>query len=348
MLAGGTVTYVPDPNFNGAASFLYTVCDDGSTVGASDPQCATASVLVTVNPVNDPPVLMNVPASVTTPERTEYSFVALATDAENQALVFSLVGAPAGATIDPITGRFSWTPTEAQGGLGAPYPFKVRVSDGQAIAEANIAIEVSEVNAAPALAPIGSKPVELGGVLTFTAAGSDADIPVQALHYSLAGAFPAGATIDANTGAFRWTPAAGQVGPTFAFQVVVTDGIASASSSVTARAVDTTAPRITSVSATPDVLFPPIHLPFPVHVTVAATDLAGTPSCRITNVTNDETGTRDAFVIAPLWVLLIAERNGRGDGRVYTIEVTCTDPSGNAAKGTTTVSVPHDRGHGGH
>jgi hypothetical protein len=226
--------------------------------------------------------------------------------------------------------------------------FKVRVADGLAIAEAGIAIEVSEVNTAPTLAPIGSKTVELGGTLTFTAAGSDADIPVQSLHYSLAGAFPAGATIDADTGAFRWTPAAGQVAVTFAFQVVVTDGVASASSSVTARAVDTTAPRITSVSATPDVLFPPSHLPFPVHVTVAATDLAGTPSCRITNVTNDETGTRDAFVIAPLWVLLVAERNGRGDGRIYIIEVTCTDASGNAAKSTTTVSVPHDRGHGGH
>ena len=348
MLDGGTVTYVPDPNFNGVARFLYTACDDGFTAGAADPLCATATVTVMVNPTNDPPVLVKVPPSVTTPEQTEYSFVAQATDADNQALVFSLVGAPAGATIDPITGRFSWTPTEAQGGLGAPYPFKVRVSDGEAIAEADIAIEVGEVNAAPTLAPIGSKTVELGGTLAFTAAGSDADIPVQALHYSLAGAFPAGATIDANTGEFRWTPVAGQVAMTFAFQVVVTDGAASASSSVTARAVDTTAPWITSVSATPDVLFPPIHLPFPVGVTVAATDLAGTPSCRITNVTNDETGTRDAFVIAPLGVLLVAERNGRGDGRIYTIEVTCTDASGNAAKGTTTVSVPHDRGHDGH
>jgi hypothetical protein len=156
------------------------------------------------------------------------------------------------------------------------------------------------------------------------------------------------ATIDANTGAFQWTPVASQVAVIFAFQVVVTDGAASTSSSVTVRAVDTTAPLITSVTATPDVLFPPNHVPFPVRVTVAATDLAGAPSCRITNVTNDETGTRDAFVIAPLWVLVVAERNGRGDGRRYTIEVTCTDASGNAAKGTTAVDVPHDRGHGGH
>jgi endonuclease G len=253
-LAGGAVTYVPDPNFNGAASFLYTACDDGLSAGLSDPRCATATVAVVVRPANDPPVL----------------------------------------------------------------------------------------------APIGARTVELGATLAFTAAGSDADVPAQALRYSVAGAFPVGATINPTTGAFTWTPTAAQVGPTFTFDVVVTDGIASASTSVIARAVDTTRPVISSITASPDVLWPPIHLPIPVRITVRATDLAGTPSCRITSVTNDETGTGDSFVIAPLWAFLIAERNAKGDGRVYTIGVTCTDASGNEARAATTVLVPHDRGHGGH
>ncbi|MCC7018063.1 MAG: putative Ig domain-containing protein, partial [Rhodospirillales bacterium] len=30
-------------------------------------------------------------------------------------LTFSLIGAPLGASIDPDTGVFTWTPTEAQG-----------------------------------------------------------------------------------------------------------------------------------------------------------------------------------------------------------------------------------------
>jgi hypothetical protein len=50
------VTYTPDANFNGAASFEYQVCDNGNTNGSPDPQCADGVVNVTVNPVNDAPV----------------------------------------------------------------------------------------------------------------------------------------------------------------------------------------------------------------------------------------------------------------------------------------------------
>ena len=46
-----------------------------------------------------------------------YTFTAGASDPDVPAntLSFSLLGAPAGATIHPATGAFSWTPTEAQG-----------------------------------------------------------------------------------------------------------------------------------------------------------------------------------------------------------------------------------------
>ena len=45
----GTITYTPDPDFNGIDSFTYTISDgNGGT--------ATATVMVTVTPVNDAPV----------------------------------------------------------------------------------------------------------------------------------------------------------------------------------------------------------------------------------------------------------------------------------------------------
>jgi hypothetical protein len=46
----------------------------------------------------------------------------------------------------------------------------------------------------------------------------------------------------------------------------------------------------------------------------------------------------------PLVILLKADRLGSGSGRVYTIHLTCTDPSGNVAQGTVVVTVPHDQG----
>lgn len=61
-------------------------------------------------------------------EETPLTFDANATDPDaGQVLTYSLVGAPAGATIDPSTGVFNWTPTEAQG--PNQYTFDVKVED---------------------------------------------------------------------------------------------------------------------------------------------------------------------------------------------------------------------------
>src|SRR3989442_15930704 len=55
-LSSGTVSYVPDSNYNGAASFEYQVCDNGTTNGAPDSKCATGTVNVTISETNDNPV----------------------------------------------------------------------------------------------------------------------------------------------------------------------------------------------------------------------------------------------------------------------------------------------------
>jgi hypothetical protein len=50
------VTYTPNANFNGADSFTYEACDDGTTNGVADPMCDTATVNITVTEVNDDPI----------------------------------------------------------------------------------------------------------------------------------------------------------------------------------------------------------------------------------------------------------------------------------------------------
>ena len=203
-------TYTPVLDFAGSDSFSYQVCDDTTDPRGSN--CATGTVSVNVSPVDDPPVLTLVPSAATTPELTPYTFTAQASDVDSASLSFSLVGAPAGASINPITGQFSWTPTEAQGGTGVPFVFKVQITDGTSNADADIAITVTEVNQAPALVVGTSHSVSLGETLTFVALGSDADIPMQALTYGLSGAVPAGASdqsrhghlhLDAHGGAVR-------------------------------------------------------------------------------------------------------------------------------------------------
>ena len=78
--AGGSVTYTPNGNFNGSDSFTYTVSDGN---GGTD----TATVNVTVNPVNDAPVAAD--DSATTDEDTPVTVnvVANDTDVEDDTLV---------------------------------------------------------------------------------------------------------------------------------------------------------------------------------------------------------------------------------------------------------------------
>jgi len=125
---------------------------------------------------------------------------------------------------------------------------------------------------------------------------------------------------------------------------------------------DTTPPVIHSIAASPSTLWPPNHKYVPISITAIATDICDTaPSCRIVSVTSNEpvlgpgSGNTDPDWIiddpgpkaspAHLGVLLRPERAGGGTGRIYTINVSCGDASGNATGGNTTVTIVHDQGH---
>ena len=77
-------------------------------------------------------------------------------------------------------------------------------------------------NQCPVLSPIGDKTVTELTELTFTAAATDADVG-QTLTFSLGDGAPPGASIDANTGFFTWTPTDAQGPGTYAILVQVKD-----------------------------------------------------------------------------------------------------------------------------
>ena len=124
-------------------------------------------------------------------------------------------------------------------------------------------------------------------------------------------------------------------------------------STATVQAFDTTPPVIESMSVSPDTLWPPNHRMITVTADVVATDTCDpNPVCAIVSVSSDEpeNGTGDGNTV-PDWLLsggltadLRAERAGPEDGRTYTVEVTCSDESGNVSDpATAEVSVPHDQ-----
>jgi probable HAF family extracellular repeat protein len=120
------------------------------------------------------------------------------------------------------------------------------------------------------------------------------------------------------------------------------------SCTTTLTVVDRTAPVITEVSVTPNVLTNANRNLVPVTVSVMATDNCDSaPVSRIVSITSDEPVVGPTDNTSPDWVLgtgltaqVRAEASKKGNGRVYTITVECTDASGNSSTAATTVWVP--------
>ena len=136
------------------------------------------------------------------------------------------------------------------------------------------------------------------------------------------------------------------------FTCTATNGAgASSSDSVTVKR-DATAPQIGSATPSVSSLWPAKHQMMAVTINAAATDGMSAPVCTITSVTSSEPDNglgdgdtaNDIDITGPSSVNLRAERAGSGPGRVYTINVSCTDAAGNTATGSTTVSVPKSNG----
>ena len=117
----------------------------------------------------------------------------------------------------------------------------------------------------------------------------------------------------------------------------------------TVTVVDNAPPMITDASALPSQMWPPDHKMRDVTINYMATDSCGPVSCNL-SVSSNELVTGQGDNTSPDWeiidahhVRLRAERKGNGDGRIYTITITCTDSAGNSSTRTITVLVPKDQ-----
>jgi hypothetical protein len=202
----------------GEYTVTVSVTDDDGGIGVD-----TATVTVVENTAPE----LDAIGDKSVDELITLMFTATASDAEipPDVLTFSLdAGAPAGATINPLTGQFSWTPTEIQG--PGMYSVTVRVTDNGVpnLADAEtIRITVNEVNVTPVLGPIGNQSIDELTPLSFTATAVDVDIPLNMLTFSLDAGAPAGASINPSTGQFSWTPTEAQGPGSFPITVRVAD-----------------------------------------------------------------------------------------------------------------------------
>src|SRR5947207_2584808 len=228
-LAAGIVTYQPTANFNGAASFEYTLCDSGITNGVPDNKCVPGTVNATVNPVNDAPTVTSDSYNVTAGATLNVAapgVLANDTDADGKPLTAVLGSGPLaaqGTLILNANGSFTFTPTLNFNGSAT---FTYKANDGTADSNtATVTITVTPVNDAPAAGNDGYG-VTAGATLTVPAPGvlgNDSDVEGSPLAAALVtGPTKGTLTLNAN-GSFTYGSNAGSSG-TDTFTYKANDG----------------------------------------------------------------------------------------------------------------------------
>ncbi len=142
--AFGVFSYTPDPNWNGVDSFTYRVADESGALSNA------ATVTVTVNPVNDPPVADAGPdreVEVGQTAQLDGSGSADPLDGDPITYQWQIVSAPAGSSVGIADGDqalASLTPDEP-----GTYTIELEVSDGSDTATDTVVVEASEVLSEP-------------------------------------------------------------------------------------------------------------------------------------------------------------------------------------------------------
>jgi len=186
------VTYTPAANYNGPDSFTFRVWDGAAFSN-------TATVSITVTPVNDPPVAN--PQSVSTPQNTQLAVTLTGSDVDGDPLSFAIGTPPAHGALTGTPPDVTYTP--AIGYVG-PDSFTFTVNDGTATsAPATVSITVTDTplsvltigNAEVIEGDAGSISIEV--TITLTPAST---IPVSVGYATGGGTATAGADYTAASG----------------------------------------------------------------------------------------------------------------------------------------------------
>jgi len=211
-LVGGNVVFTPAANYSGPASFTYTVSDGHG--GRS-----TATVNVTVNPVNDPPVAAD--TTVSTNEDTVIrGSLPAASDVDGDTVSYALGSAAGhGTVVVNADGSYTYTPAANYNG---PDSFTYTVSDGQGGSNTyTVGVTVNPVNDAPVAADTTVSTNEDTVIRGSLPAASDAD--GDTVTYALGSAAGHGTVVVNADGSYTYTPAANYNGPD-SFTYTVSDG----------------------------------------------------------------------------------------------------------------------------
>lgn len=259
---------------------------------------------VNQQPVNQQPVLDPI-GDKTVNEGQTLSFTISATDPDGDPLTYSASDLPFGASFN-ATGKFSWTPGYNQTGS---YQVTFTVSDGSLTDSETITITLIDVNTVPVLVSIGDKSVDEGELLEFTISATDED--GDPLTYS-ASNLSDGATFNATTQTFSWTPTYVQAGVYPGVRFTVTDNVHFVSEDITITVVEVVLEAVVNID--PDTiklgapgLWITAYIELPLEYGPDQIDLA---TVRLNDVVPAVTDSKYEFVIDPEQYLVDSDGDG--------------------------------------
>ncbi|KYN86096.1 hypothetical protein ATY35_14655, partial [Vibrio cidicii] len=211
--ATGALSGTPSNSDVGTHAGIVISVSDGR-VSASLPAFA-----ITVNNVNDAPVISGSPATQVN-EDSAYLFTPQVSDVDNQAFTFSITNKPAWASFDAATGTLSGTPSNDY--VGTYAGIVITVSDGSATATLNtFSIVVNNVNDAPSISGTPALTVNEDSAYRFAPQAGDVDS--SSLSFSISNK-PTWASFNTATGVLSGTPTNEHVGTTENIVITVSDG----------------------------------------------------------------------------------------------------------------------------
>ncbi len=251
LAANGSFVYIPDSNYSGADTFTY-VANDGKV------DSAPATVTITVNAVNDPPVAQSF--SVGTGLGVALDIDLLATDAENDALTFSILAPPLTGSLSAVSGNsVTYTPNP---GFSGSDNFVYKANDGSDDSNnATVTITVTG-NRGPAIEDDTYSVDEdnLLGVPAPGVLGNDTDPDGDPLTVTLVADVQNGTLVLSPDGSFLYDPIQDYFGQdTFAYQA--TDGsLTSPTAFVTITVNPTGSARLQVIVSAPDATVDPANV----------------------------------------------------------------------------------------
>lgn len=202
LSSNGSFNYQPSPNYNGSESLSVQVCD--TQMG-----CVTSTLNITINAVNDAPVVSNDNYSVNEEGTLNVSVATNDTDVETTQLTYTIVTQVSVGSVSLSTnGQLTYTPPANYFGTQT---FTYSACDnGSLCGMATVTIQVLNVNDAPVVAS------ETFGMLMNTMYSSsvatndsDADGEVLSYTFSYTGE---GLFVGSTNGSFNFTPNENQLG----------------------------------------------------------------------------------------------------------------------------------------